>query len=213
MKNAWILNSSLPQYTLKIFGIGVRKGVDFGCIYVWLNECDNFFFGTDYTPSTCRIRFYSIKKPHVPTTELINYTTLEEISIFVRNIIFNLSSQFLSTKLMTSTSLCLKKIKKYINILFLPAALKVKTTCGFFHNCRLMSSAAFNWWCKLKASLVIDSYDLCVGFIWRKTFPSRVIRWRQQEELLHTGLLILIFFFFFFIVILVWDLQKTLKIF
>ena len=147
MKNTWILNSSLPQYTLKIVGIGVRKGVDFGCIYVWLNECDNFFFGTDYTPSTCRIRFYSIKKPHVPTTELINYTTLEEISIFVRNIIFNLSSQFLSTKLMTSTSLCLKKIKKYINILFLPAALKVKTTCGFFHNCRLMSSAAFNWWC------------------------------------------------------------------
>ena len=37
------------------------------------------FFGTDYTPSTCRIRFYSIKKTNVPTTELINYTTSEEI--------------------------------------------------------------------------------------------------------------------------------------
>ena len=73
MKNAWILNSSLPQYTL-----GLKEGLT-SAVFMsdWMSVI--IFFGTDYTPSTCRIRFYSIKKTNVPTTELINYTTSEEI--------------------------------------------------------------------------------------------------------------------------------------
>ena len=74
MKNAGILNS----IHWRLLELGLKEGLTSDVFMSdWMSVI--IFFGTDYTPSTCRIRFYSIKKTNVLTTELINYTTSEEI--------------------------------------------------------------------------------------------------------------------------------------